>query len=54
MNQKYGTDYDHYTQADQEGSDKYIKYRERYYEKYWDTKENHGYYQQPLSTRAWI
>lgn len=54
LNQKYGTDYDHYTQADQEGSDKYIKYRERYYEKYWDTKENHGYYQQPLSTRAWI
>ena len=54
LNQKYGTDYDHYTHADQEGSDKYIKYRERYYEKYWDTKENHGYYQQPLSTRAWI
>jgi hypothetical protein len=44
LNKKYGTDYDHYSKADEENSDKYIKYRERYYEEYWDTKENHEYY----------
>jgi hypothetical protein len=32
MNQKYSTEYDYYEKADQEHSDKYIKYRERYYE----------------------
>lgn len=45
MNTKYGLDYDHYVDADKENSDKYIKYRERYYEAYWDTKENDAYYQ---------
>ena len=54
MNQKYGTDYDFFEKADKEGEDKYIKYRERYYEQYWDTKENHAYYSQPATTRAWI
>ena len=54
LNQKYGTEYDFYEKADQENDDKYIKYRERYYEQYWDTKENHAYYSQPVSTRAWI
>jgi len=54
MNQKYGTEYDYYEKADQEHDDKYIKYRERYYEQYWDTKENHAYYSQPATTRAWI
>lgn len=47
-------EYDHYEAADKENSDKYIKYRERYYEAYWDTKENHAYYQQSATTRAWI
>ena len=32
MNEKYGTEYDHYRDADQENSGKYIKYRERFYE----------------------
>ena len=55
LNQKYGTQYDFYEEgAEKENKDKYIKYRERYYEKYWDTKENHAYYQQPASTRTWI
>lgn len=54
LNQKYGTEYDHYQHADKENSDKYIKYKERYYEAYWDTKENHAYYSQPFSTRTWI
>jgi hypothetical protein len=40
--------------VDKEHTDKYIKYRERFYENYWDTKENHAYYSQPLRTRAWI
>jgi hypothetical protein len=45
MNEKYGTDYDFYEEgANEENKDKYIKYRERYYEKYWDTRENHAYY----------
>lgn len=55
MNEKYGTDYDFYEEgANEENKDKYIKYRERYYEKYWDTRENHAYYQQPATTRTWI
>jgi hypothetical protein len=44
FNDKYGTEYDYYQAADKEHSDKYIKYRERFYEAYWDTKENHAYY----------
>jgi hypothetical protein len=54
LNQKYGTEYDFYESADKEGEGKYIKYRERYCEQYWDTKENDAYYQQPATTRAWI
>jgi len=54
MNDKYGTEYDHYQSADSENSDKYIKYRERFFECYWDTKENHAYYSQSATTRAWI
>jgi len=32
MNQKYGTEYDFYEDADKENEGKYVKYRERYYE----------------------
>ena len=53
LNQKYGTEYDHFQAVDEENSDKYVKYRERFYENYWDTKENHAYYSQPATTRAW-
>ncbi|CDW81706.1 UNKNOWN [Stylonychia lemnae] len=51
---KYGPDYDYHQSANDEHSDKYIRYRERFYENYWDTKENSEYYQQPARTRAWI
>ena len=44
MNYKYGTNYDYFQEADNEHSDTYYKYRERFYESYWDTKENHEYY----------
>lgn len=44
MNYKHGPDYDYWQNADAEHSDKYVRYRERYYEGYWDTKENHEYY----------
>lgn len=57
LNEKYGTEYDHYSAGDDPKSElnkDYFVYRERYYEKYWDTKANHEYYSQPLSTRAWI
>ena len=54
LNHKYGLDYDYFNDVEQEQKDKYIKYRERYWDCYWDTKENHEYYQQPASTRAWI
>ena len=54
MNKKYGTEYNYYDTAENEYEHKYIKYRERFYEAYWDTKENHAYYSQPASTRAWI
>lgn len=57
FNEKHGTEYDHYTAGDDPKSEinkDYHVYRERYYEKYWDTKVNHEYYSQPMSTRAWI
>lgn len=54
LNQKYGPEYDYYQHADYENQDKYIKYRERYYENYWDTVENSEYYSQPATKRAWI
>ena len=46
LNSKYGPYYNHYDDVDEEFSNKYNKYRERYYEAYWDTKENHAYYSQ--------
>jgi len=44
LNDKYGEDYDHWEDVDKEHAHKYNVYRERYYEKYWDTKENDEYY----------
>lgn len=32
----------------------YNIYRERYYERYWDTKANDEWYSQSMSVRAWI
>ena len=32
----------------------YQVYRERYYERYWDTKANDEWYSQSMKTRAWI
>lgn len=32
----------------------YTVYRERFYERYWDTKANDEWYSQSLSLRAWI
>ncbi len=57
LNDKYGVDYDHFEAGDDSKSEinkDYFVYRERYYEKYWDKKQNHEYFSQPLSTRAWI
>ena len=57
LNDKYGTEYDHYSAGDDPKSEvnkDYFVYRERYYEKYWDTKANSEYYSQPLRVRAWI
>ena len=57
LNDKYGTEYDHYSAGDDPKSEvnkDYFVYRERYYEKYWDTKANAEYYSQPLRVRAWI
>jgi hypothetical protein len=57
LNEKFGEDYDHFEAADDPDSKinkDYYVYRERFYERYWDTKENHEWYSQPVSTRAWI
>jgi hypothetical protein len=54
---KHGIDYDHFQAGDDPENPvnkDYHVYRERYYEKYWDTKANHEYYSQSMSTRAWI
>jgi hypothetical protein len=54
LNNKHGVDYDYYESVDRENSDKYVKYRERYYEQYWDTNESHDYYSQSVWTRTWL
>lgn len=57
LNDKFGAYYDHFEQQDNPNSQmnqKYYVYKERYYERFWDTKDNHDYYSQPLSTRMWI
>lgn len=57
LNDKYGVDYNHYEAQDNPNdpmNKNYTVYRERFYEKYWDTKENDAYFSQSLSTRAWI
>jgi hypothetical protein len=44
---KHGVEYDHYEAGNDPKSElnkDYYVYRERYYEKYWDTKANHEYY----------
>lgn len=54
LNEKYGHNYDYFDSVNHENSDKYVQYRERYYESYWDTKENSAYYSQSATTRAWL
>ena len=47
LNDKYGSDYEHRNEQDNPNSpmnENYNIYRERYYERYWDTKANHDYY----------
>mmetsp|Transcript_39615 Transcript_39615/g.29251 ORF Transcript_39615/g.29251 Transcript_39615/m.29251 type:complete len:104 (+) Transcript_39615:134-445(+) len=51
---KHGLDYNHFEEADEEFKHKYNKYREQFYEGYWDTKENHEYYSKPLKERIWL
>ena len=54
LNNKYGLDYDYYKEVEEENKDKYVGYRSKWEDRYYDTKENHEYYSQPASTRAWI
>ena len=58
VNEKYGPDYDHYVEGNEnqnhEQNEKYQMYRARFEDRYWDTKANDEYYSQPQSTRAWI
>lgn len=44
LNYKYGLDYNFYQNVETEHQPQYNLYRERFYERYWDTKENHEYY----------
>ena len=47
LNQKYGADYDMFEKMDDPRdpmNEKYTVYRERYYERYWDTHENDLWY----------
>ena len=47
MHDKYGQDYNVFDRMD-DGNDpmneKYNMYRARFYERYWDTQENHDWY----------
>ena len=50
--QKHPQNYDHYLFVEKEFEDRYYSYRSGFVDEYWDTKENHAYYSQPLSRRA--
>jgi hypothetical protein len=57
LNKRFGVDYSHFEAQDDPNSamnKDYNVYRERYYERYWDTKANDEWYSQSLKTRAWI
>jgi len=57
LNRKYGTEYDAFDRMDNMSDPmnaKYNMYRSRYYERYWDTRENHAYYSLSMSKRAWL
>jgi hypothetical protein len=57
LNEKYGTEFNVHEDAEDPKSpmnEKWNVYREQFYERYWDTKENAEYYSRPASTRAWI
>ena len=57
LNKKYGTEYNAFDKMgdmDDDMNKNYNMYRERFYERYWDTKENHAYYSLPTSERAWL
>ena len=48
LHEKYGPEYDHYAQTENnpnhEKNENYHIYRERFENRYWDTKANHEYY----------
>jgi hypothetical protein len=47
MHEKHGVDYDHFAAGDDPNhpmNKDYSIYRERYYERYWDTKSNDEWY----------
>lgn len=52
LNKKYGVGYDHYKSVEREYAHKYNKYRTGLKEEHYDTKENHEYYNRPLSERV--
>ena len=57
INEKLGPDYSVHDEAEDPNSEmneKWHVYKEQYFERYWDTKQNAEYYSQPTSTRAWI
>ena len=57
FNQKYGPDYDSFENMrnpNDEMNEKYNMYRMRFYEGYWDTKENDAFYSLPYGTRLWM
>ena len=58
LNEKYDKDYkNEFEEMDDMNSEmnkNYNQYRFRFYERYWDTRDNHAYYALPASTRAWL
>jgi len=57
LNRKLGPDYDAFDQMDDMRdpmNEKYNLYRSRYYERYWDTRQNHAWYSLPMRDRAWL
>lgn len=57
LNQKHGTEYNAFDKMDDMSdpmNKNYNLYRSRYYERYWDTHDNHAWYSLPMSQRAWL
>jgi len=56
FNDKYGHSFNAYQEMpnSKENQANYNEYKQRYAAHYWDTKDNHAYYSQSMSTRAFI